>query len=442
MHLAHAFIGKFDLPVPLPVVLAGAVVVVAASFVLVYALPDRRPEARRGGAVVPRWAVVALQALALAFVGFLLGVGLLGRQTNVLNPAVLAFWVATIPLLPLAHALVGGEYEVANPFALIARLLTSGASARARRHPLLDRLGYWPAVAQLLVLVFLELAFPPVPNSPQALAALVAFYTGFQVAMGIFLGEQWYRTGDLWQALTTMAGTIAPVALVRDDDGYVRLRIGFRADRAIPVGRGREALVTLWLAGVLADGVRTTPIWRAFAQATQAVSDSVGQAGDINLGEVGLDTAEILATWLAFAAFFWLFTYVAAALSGRDAGGLAGVVSPSLVPIALAYLLAHNLTQLLVIAPLMFSSPADVATAAAELQRNVAGVRPAIVFAVQVTAIVLGHVLAVLMAHAGIAAVEKEPGRRLRADLGWLAAMLVYTATSLWVLAQPLANQA
>ena len=441
MHPAHVFIGRFDLPVPLPLVLVGAVAVVAASFLLIYLLPDRRKGPEGDGPVVPRAVIVGLQGLALVFVAFLAGVSLLGRQSAALNAAVLTFWVALIPLLPLAHCVVGGVYEVANPFALVARLLSGGASARARRHPLLDRLGYLPSVVQVFLLLFFELAFPVVPNSPQALAAMVIVYAAFQVAMGLFLGEDWYRTGDLWQALTTLAGTIAPVALRRDSEGFIRLQVGFRANRRVLSARGREALITLWLAGVLADGVRNTPIWSAVTDATHGLTDSLGQAGDINLGDVTLDTAEIVCTWIAFAAFFWLFTYVAAALSGRDPRKLAAVVSPSLIPIALAYLLAHNLTQLLIVAPLIFSSPTDVGAAAEQIQRNVADVQPALVFAVQVAAIVLGHVLAVVIAHAGLAGVEKDRRRRFRADLGWLAAMLIYTATSLWVLAQPIANQ-
>jgi len=182
-------------------------------------------------------------------------------------------------------------------------------------------------------------------------------------------------------------------------------------------------------------------IWRAVTSATQDFSSSIGQVGAINLGDLLLDTSEIAATWIAFGAFFWAFTYLAASLIRRPTREVARIVSPSLIPIALAYLLAHNLTQILVIGPLLFAAPGSLGEAQVLLQRNAAGLTPALVFLVQVGAIVLGHVVAVVMAHARLSESEDDGSLAIRADLGWLSAMLIYTATSLWVLAQPITNQ-
>ena len=443
MRLAHVFIGRFDLPVPLSTVLVAAMAVVAASFGLIYLLPPRPSAPDRTGPRIPRAVVIALQTVAVLVVLYLVGVGISGSQVTALNGAVILFWVLLIPLLPLAHCILGGVYEVANPFALGARMVTSGASARKQRDPRLDRLGYWPAVVMLFLLVWFELALRVVPASPRALGILTAVYALFQVGMGAWLGEGWYRGGDLFAAITALASTISSIAVTRDEDGFVRLKLGFRPARFLPEGRGREALITLWLAGVLADGVRVTPIWRAVTSATQDFSASIGQVGTTDLGALLLDTTEIVATWIAFAAFFWTFAYLAARLVRRPLGEIAKVVAPSLIPIALAYLLAHNLTQILVIGPLMFSATGtDLATAAFQLQRNAQGFNPAAIFFVQGSAIVLGHVIAVGMAHARLGDSEPDGNLALRADLGWLSAMLIYTATSLWVLAQPITNQA
>jgi hypothetical protein len=296
-------------------------------------------------------------------------------------------------------------------------------------------------VAQLFILVWFELALRVVPNTPRALGLLTVVYAVFQVGMGAWLGEAWYRGGDVFSAITALASTVAPVAISRDEDGFVRLKVGFRPARFLPEGRGREALITLWLAGVLADGVRVTPIWRAVTDATQNFAGSMGQVASVDLGDLILDTAEIVATWVAFAAFFWAFAYIAASLIRRPTGDIARVVSPSLIPIALAYLLAHNLTQILVIGPLLFAAPSSIADAQLMLRRNASGLNPALVFLVQAGAIVVGHVVAVMMAHARLSQSEKDGNLAIRADLGWLSAMLIYTATSLWVLAQPITNQ-
>jgi hypothetical protein len=330
---------------------------------------------------------------------------------------------------------------VANPFALGARLLTSGESARKQRDPRLDRLGYWPAVGLLFLLVWFELALRVVPESPRTLGILVVVYAFFQVGMGAWLGEGWYRGGDLFCAVTGLASTVSPAAISRDGDGFVRLKLGFRPARFLPDGRGRQALITLWLAGVLADGVRVTPIWRAVTSATQDFSASIGQVGTTNLGDLLLDTAEIVVTWVAFAAFFWAFAYLASRLARRPLGRVSKIVAPSLIPIALAYLLAHNLTQILVIGPLLFSAAgSDTATAFLRLQDNAHSLNPEAIFSVQVSAIVLGHIIAVVVAHARLRDAEPDGSLAVRADLGWLSAMLIYTATSLWVLAQPITS--
>ena len=58
MHLAHVFIGRFDLPVPLSAVLLAAMAVVAASFGLIYLLPPRSSEPEKPGPRVPRAVVM------------------------------------------------------------------------------------------------------------------------------------------------------------------------------------------------------------------------------------------------------------------------------------------------------------------------------------------------------------------------------------------------
>jgi hypothetical protein len=209
----------------------------------------------------------------------------------------------------------------------------------------------------------------------------------------------------------------------------------------------------------------------------------MGRWGGINVGDATEITLEIVLTWIAFGLFFWLFVVVASVLSAwrgpqphqdpfdrERIRRVAMIVSPSLIPIAVAYLLAHNLTQLLVIGPLIVAArDAPVSQLGVLVQEQIHHVNPSWVWWVQVTAIVIGHVMAVVMAHARLAyglepapspapkakarrraqhtAQAAEPRRGipgeartevLLADVGWLSAMLIYTATSLWILAMPI----
>ena len=471
--LTHVPVGQYNLPVPLLAILGASVVVVAASFVLIYlSAPSRVSHDDGGGLRVPPPVTFLLTLLTLAYVGFVILVASFGRQAVLaVNPAAVLFWVWTIPLLPLAHCLVGGVYPVANPFAFIARHLAGGRHL-PNADAILRRLGYWPAVALFFLLTCAE-SIGEIVQRPAVLGAAAILYLALQVIMGILLGEEWYAGGEVFCAITTLASTLAPCALRRDEAGTVRLVTGFDPARFLPRGRGREALVTLWLAGVLADGVRSTPIWRvAILPHTEARFEALGTFAGIDVGSALEITLEITLTWAAFGLFFWAFVALASLLAGNPNGGalerarlarVAGIVSPSLIPIALAYLLAHNLTQLLVVGPLMVSAVhANVGELSALTIANVRRISPEFVWWTQVIAIVLGHVVAVVMAHvrltreldpaeAGtVQGVAAPPPRRptlagrlatdtaFRADLGWLSAMLIYTASSLWILAQPI----
>ena len=447
--LAHVPIGQYNLPVPLLQVLFGAVIVVAASFALIYLLPPRRATDGDGvGGDLPGWIGAVLTAFAGAYVGFILLVSLFGRQEQTLvNGGAMLFWVWTVPLVPIAHCFVGGMYEVGNPFAFVARLLGGGHRIR-NADAILGRLGYWPAAALMFALVWSE-SIQGVVGSPFALGLLALAYVVLQVSAGILLWPGWYRGGDVFQAITALASTVAPVGLRRLDNGSIHLVRGLHPARTGSEGAGREALITLWLAGVLADGIRALPVWKlTVAPQLNRVIDAAGNLLGPDTDSIIGITTEILLTWAAFAAFFWVFTYLAATLAHRPVRAVAAIVSPSLVPIALAYLLAHNLTQILVVGPLIVTArDAAITQLPLLVAQTRTWVHPGPVWWTQVAAIVVGHILAVVMAHARLeqgfelaatGVTEAHRDTVVRADLGWLSAMLIYTATSLWILAQPI----
>jgi hypothetical protein len=446
----HIPIGFYTLPVPLATILVAAALVVTLSFVLMYVLPPRRsPADPNAGRPLPEAISWMLVAVAWMYLGLIISVALFGRQElAVVNPAAVLFWVLTIPLLPLAHCFIGGIYQVANPFAALARRI-SPRPLLADAPDVIKRLGYWPAVVFMFLLVIGE-SVPEIVQKPLVLGLVAIAYTLFQVAMGVLLGEEWYGGGEVFHAITSLASTIAPVALRRDQERRLRLSIGFDPGRFLPEARGRQALITLWLAGVLADGVRATPAWRyTILPATLPSLESMGKFAGVDIGNATEILLEVVITWIAFGAFFWFFVNVAALLSGRhQLGKLAAVVSPSLIPIALAYLFAHNLTQVLVIGPLILSaSTTTISQLGALVNTQVQRLSPGPVWWVQAGAIVLGHMIAVTMAHVRLSewiGGANPKGERefspqaYKTDLGWLSAMLIYTATSLWILAQPI----
>ena len=456
--LAHVPIGSYSLPIPLGVIALAAVVVVAASFLGIYLLrPRPTPEDDDAGVVIPGWVITLLSLFSLAVIAFIAWVGITGRQgLAALNASSLLFFIYIIPLLPIAHVVIGGVYQISNPFAFVARLL-SGGRRMQNAGEILKRLGYWPAVIGLFLLVMAE-SIPEIVQNPTVLGVMTLIYFGFQVFMGVLLGDEWYEGGDVFHAMTSLASTIAPLALRRDSNGRARFVGGFNPARFLPVMPGREALVTLWLAGVLADGVRATPLWKlTIAPAVTPTFEQMGKFAGVDIGAAAEVTLEIVFTWLAFAVFFWLFVLVASVFSAEvtkrdgtqrsELRRMAAIVSPSLIPIALAYLFAHNLTQIEAVGPLIITARnAAPSQLGGLIQDQIRGISTALVWWPQAGAIVIGHIIAVVMAHTRLnqASEREAPEVRhrvaLNADLGWLTAMLIYTATSLWILYQPISN--
>ena len=119
----------------------------------------------------------------------------------------------------------------------------------------------------------------------------------------------------------------------------------------------------------------------------------------------------------------------------------------SLVPIAVAYHLAHYLSYLLIqgqaIWPLL-SDPLNLGwdlfgTRGYEIDIGVVGMRFVWLFAV--AAIVVGHVAAVALAH--VEALRAAPGRKLAvaSQVPMLVLMVAYTMLSLWILSQPIVGR-
>ncbi|MBI4311002.1 MAG: hypothetical protein HY681_04390 [Chloroflexi bacterium] len=116
----------------------------------------------------------------------------------------------------------------------------------------------------------------------------------------------------------------------------------------------------------------------------------------------------------------------------------------SLIPIALAYHLAHFLAFLLIQGQLLVPLASDpfgwgwdlLGTARYTVNVNVVGAKFA--WFLGVGAIVVGHIVAVYVAH--VMALRQVGERRaaLRSQYPMLALMVGYTMVSLWIIAQPI----
>ena len=133
----------------------------------------------------------------------------------------------------------------------------------------------------------------------------------------------------------------------------------------------------------------------------------------------------------------------------RIAGGpglqpLAGMFVLSLVPIAIAYHLAHYFSLLAIAGQFIIPLASDPFGYGWDLfgtmlyRIDIGIVDARFIWYLAVVAIVTGHMIAVWLAHVAAARVYADPGAARRSQYPMLILMVGYTMLSLWILAQPI----
>jgi hypothetical protein len=201
------------------------------------------------------------------------------------------------------------------------------------------------------------------------------------------------------------------------------------------------AFVVFALATVTFDGLQETPAWLGLQTALYSVASALGPnvTGTIDTFGVTLLPFVFLGVYLMFA---WGIRQLS-----REPVPVTDVARGfvfSLVPIALAYNLAHFLALLLIQGQLIIPLASDpygfnwdlFGTAAYRV--NIGVINARIAWFVSLVAIVSGHVISVYIAH--VISLRRVPQHEmaLRGQYPMLALMVSYTATSLWILAQPI----
>jgi hypothetical protein len=460
---AHGFGQRYDLPLPLSLYLYGTASVVVATFALVGLFlrhPASAGDYRRfdllahpvGKVLAYPVFVLLLKLVALALFVVTVAAGFAGDQNPYRNIAPTMVWI--IVWVGLAHvsAFVGDLWSLINPWRTIYegaevfyRRITAGRALRPRLHyP--DALGVWPAVVLLLAFAWIELVYPA-PAVPATIACLAVGYSVLTwLGMALFGRDIWLRHGEVFSVVFRTFARFAPTNAQAGQPGEFILR-PFGAG-LLENGRASSsmtAFVLLLLSTVLFDGLLSTPEWSSVENAMAAVLRDPGEPGLI-----AIRTAGLAAFWLLFLGAYLLVSAIMSAAAGgsRSPLEIAQRFAFSLIPIAIGYHLAHYLVFLLIqgqyIIPLI-SDPFGYGwnlfgTAGYRVDIAVVGARFA--WYAAVTAIVVGHVAAVYVAHAK--ATQMFAPRRvvLRSQVPLTALMVVYTFVSLSILAEPIVERA
>jgi hypothetical protein len=457
---AHGFGQRYDLPLPLSLYLLGAAAAVAASFVIVGLLvrpaPGARDYPRIDLSAHPLGRFVAqpvlLGCLKLVFAGLMVLTviaGFCGSQDPYRNIAPTLVWIIWWVGLAVFSAFVGDLWALVNPwrttFEVIDRLYRSiRGRGLALRLSYPDVLGVWPAVVLLLAVSWTELVFPS-PGVPANIAWLAVIYSLLTwTGMAVFGVETWAERCEVFSIFFGLFARLAPTEpSVRDVRGKFGLALrpfgaGLLVDE--PVSPSMVAFVLLVLSTVLYDGLLTTSEWAELERALVSLLPASGELNSIIARTIGLVAfwGLFLGAYLAVSALMSILTPTRSPLE------MARRFVLTLVPIAIAYHLAHYLTYLLTQGQYVVPLASDpfgygwnlFGTGGYRVDIGVVGARFA--WYAAVSSVVLGHIAAVYLADVRAHQVLVLRRAALRSQLPLTALMVAYTVVSLSILAQPI----
>lgn len=441
--LAHATQRAVLMTLPTTPHIIGAGVAVALSALAVALarhIPAPRSLSLMSRPVVPgdagSWGAMALLALLVA-------AGFLGARDPYGNPLTLAVWVVIWVGLTLACALFGNLWRGLDPWTGPVRFLR--ARLGLRRGIGLARLGHWPAVIGYLAFAWFEIV-SLAPADPAVLARTVLGYYLLILVLAVAEGEDWLERGEF---LTVYFGFVARIAPLWADrvDGRLNFRLGLPGAQIAamaPLSLSQAAFVTAILASVSFDGLHETFWWLARIGINPL--DVPGRSA-----VTGVNTAGLVATWLAMAGLIALAVRAEQLLGGQGGAGLmraAGPVVLSFLPIATGYHVAHYLVALLTTGQYVVTAlddPFGLGWHVLGLPDHWVGFgflaresSVQLVWQVQWAVILGAHLLAVLISGHLARKTGSRPG--IVAQLPVASLMVLYTVFGLWLLAAPAAG--
>lgn len=423
---AHVAEQGFVLLLPTNAYIAAGAATVALTVALMAAIPAIGMRTVFG--VIPvraglperlRGAVLFLSFLAFCGV---VAQGWIGSRDPLRNALPLGFWTVLWIGLVSVQGLFFDIWRWLNPLAWPAAVL-----ARARLIPpvrLPRGLGRWPACLGFLAFGAFLLA-DPAPADPWRLASVIAGYFGSTMIGVVLFGKRWLLVGEFFTVLMRIYGQISPLR--------ARAGLGLWGWRAVRLGVPSLSLAVfmLLLLGTGSfDGLNETFYWLGILGVNPL--EFPGRSAVIAPTLIGLFAlnAGLIA---AYAGCIWLGVRLAG--PGASVGQAFRIFAPSLLPIALAYHVSHYLTSFLVDIQYVRALAAPEIHVTTGFFNTLATVR--VIWLTQAGFVVVGHVLAILLAHALALKLYAERRAAVLSQAPLAVAMIAYTIFGLWLLAAP-----
>lgn len=453
---AHASEQAFVLLLPTNVYITSGVLTVVVTIGLLALLPARWSYRLFSSKTIWKFAtafektpasVTTRDIVSIAstlFLFALLLVGLLGAYDPLKNPLPLFIWTLWWIGFVVIQGLISDLWQWVNPWTGVYNAIT-----RLFKKPALlalpESVGSWPGVISLILFTLFALA-DIAPDSPQRLAIVVGLYWSFTLLCMIVFGPRWLNKGECFSILLLRYSQLTTFATHNN-----HLRVGMPGWRVLanPATTISSAVFILVLLGTGSfDGFNETFYWLSIIGVNPL--EFPGRSAVVNQTIIGLILSNILLILI-----YALCVYAGLILANRQSDCSQSVkfreafcrLAISILPIALAYHFAHYLIAFLVNVQYAVAAASDPLNSGADLlglgtfyvttgfmnsHHSVEAI-----WLTQAFAVVAGHVLSVLLAHALALDLFGSARRAIISQAPLAAFMVGYTFIGLWLLAAP-----
>jgi hypothetical protein len=478
----HAFIESFTPPLPLFFCLVAAGFAVLASFIIVGVF-SKPSEIYSGYPKVDllKWAVVRsvtrppvillIELSSVLLFVLVLLVGFVGNDDPIYNLAPTLIWVIWWVGVAYASAFLGDVWALLNPwniifrwFEIVLNRLSSGKPlSPALHYP--DKAGVWPALILFLIFAWIENVYSDATIPARISQMILAYSVLTWFGMILFGRDIWIKHGEAFSLAFGLLARFAPIEVrsisYRTDNATggttePDLLETLAADEVIEstkkemnlrlfasglldmenVSTSKMLFVLLLLATVTFDGFTATMPW--------VTIQDLGMSYISNASVIS--TLGLISSICIFICVYLGFCKLMNLVGGRQIGYLeyGKVFVYTLIPIALAYHVAHFLFFLLIQGQLIIPLASDpfgfnwdlLGTAGYRL--NFKLLSPNIYWFVSVISIVTGHIIAVFLSHRIALRIHDTHGHALQSQYPMLVLMVGYTIGSLWIITQPM----
>ena len=455
---AHSFDERYDLPIPLEFFVVGGGLVVALSFLLLLISEKYWPNFHFRISIhipIPAFglmqiSVLLVRVISLLFFCLVLTAGYWGSGNPLMNLATNFIWINWWLGCSMAIAILGNFWPLLNPwlslFDFIQFILRSlgfkkGIEFSVCQYP--KWIGLYLATTLLLTWSWMEVVYP-IAYVPARVTTIALIWTVFNVCGMSFFGKSaWQSRGDVFAVYFAMLSQFSICSYERKDCSIDLHLPGVGIVQELDVWRavnGFAAFIIAMLSIVLFDGLHGSQVWNIFLGLLQYLGLGWIASSSYLSGTIGL-----ILVWTFFAGLYYFSCFLSSHLfSLASTAILANTFAGSLIPIAVAYLIAHGFSSLMIQGQNIFfliSDPLSLGWnlfGTAQYRPNIGIIDAGTTWYLAVSSIVIGHVMALVVSHRLILKLAPDNSAVSLVTLPQTVLMILFTMLSLIIIAEPM----